>query len=227
MTSDTESVAGETRNVHLAPRRWALAVAVLAILFSGVMHGLLDGRWDDQDDLTRVGARISEIPKRIGDWELIADQGLSDQEQQILQCYGSFARTYANPATGEQVTALLLYGPRGPMAVHRPEICYGGGGYSISTPRVAETVRVDGQENQLWKVQLKQSHEADASMEVWYGFSDGGNWNAAKYPRVWLTDQLYKVQVSGRPATGGGQSPVQQFVEELLPIVKERALRDS
>ncbi len=216
-----EQVAPAEGGTRLLNRTPALFVCVLAILGSGIAHGYLDGRWVDQPNLQRIGDQLTTLPNRVGDWELATLGTLDEQAQQMLQCHGSLVREYWNPVTGQRVNVAVLFGPRGPIAVHVPEICYSSQGTQPSGPRTVQTIQSGSDDHSLWSVQFRSGDADEPHLEVWYGWSDGGHWQAAKYPRVWMTDRLYKIQVAGQPGEEGQPSAVERFLEEFLPALNQ------
>jgi hypothetical protein len=206
-------------------RNWTYLAAIATLLvitvLSGLVHGYLDGRWAAGPDLAAAAARLPELPEKVGPWVLVSDQELPANAARILQCYGSVVREYWNPATGDRVNVALLFGPRGPIAVHTPEICYSSAGTTLLGDRVAQSLDIDGQSEKFWSVQFAHDGDPKPSLEVWYAWSDGGPWQAADQPRFWLTDRLYKIQLAGKPSADGTQSSLQDFLAHFLLSVRE------
>ncbi|EMI20054.1 hypothetical protein RMSM_03018 [Rhodopirellula maiorica SM1] len=203
----------------LASRRVPVAIVVAMTLFSGVVHGYLDGRWSRPVDLQAQGDQLAELPEQAGDWVLTDTKPLDESAAKMLRCYGSQVRLYRNEKYDAIVTVATLFGPRGPIAVHTPEVCYS----SVGTKQVGQTqveeILTSQSEHQFWSAQFAQRSESDASLDVWYGWSDGGAFVASKYPRVWMTDNLYKIQVAG-PVGNESQRPCRDFLEAFLPSVE-------
>lgn len=208
----------------VAPRTTVLVACTLFVLLTGVIQGELDGRWSNQDDLVAQGSLLSDVPTTVGDWLVVRDAPLSSAEKEMLQCHGSMARFYRHQETGHEVGVLLIYGPRGPMAVHVPEVCYSSTGTVPSSTPAARSITED-QEDALWMTQFRKPTNPLPSLEVWYGWSEGEHWEAAKYPRFWPTQQLYKIQVSGPVAgEGNAKSPPQLFLEQFIPALRNGVL---
>ncbi len=110
----------------------ALSVSVAISLVSGLSHGWLDGRWINKPNVQAIGERLTELPKQFGEWIHIEDQELPESAAAMLQCYGYSLQVYQNGKTGRRVTVAVLFGPRGPIAVHTPEVCYSGRGIRAS-----------------------------------------------------------------------------------------------
>ena len=150
----------------------ALLLVIGLLLVSTLVHGWLSGRWYVAKDLYQAGAKLDELPKQIGAWQQIESDSLDDSVTKMLQCYGSIVREYRHGDTGEQVTIALLLGPRGPIAVHTPDICYS----SVGTKQVGERTSKAVDQHRFWVSEFAQSPSPTATFEVWYGWSDGGKW---------------------------------------------------
>lgn len=219
MKSSTESLDDLPlrRRSYGSPRIAATAVLISLTLFAGVVHGYLDGRWTANRDLQAVGDKLEGLPEQVGDWRLTERSELDANAAKLLRCYGSSVRIYENEKTGAMVNVALLFGPRGPIAVHTPEICYSSVGTKQIGNRKAERLTAGGTSDALWSVQFAVNPDPNPTLEVWYGWSDGGAWEARDQPRFWLTENLYKVQVAG-PAGNDAGRPVKDFMKAFLPL---------
>ncbi len=195
----------------------ATAILISLTLFAGVVHGYLDGRWTANKDLRAVGGQLDELPTEVGDWRLKEESELDEGAANLLRCYGSWVRIYENEKTGAVINVAALFGPRGPIAVHTPEICYSSVGTRQVGERKAERFASAGESDSLWSVQFATEPDPDPSLDVWYGWSDGGPWEARAQPRFWLTESLYKIQVAG-PVGEDGSRPVEEFLKVFLPL---------
>ncbi|WP_218934758.1 exosortase-associated EpsI family protein [Rosistilla ulvae] len=225
--SDDSPSGQKAQSQPMRSRTVALVACLSLILLSGFFHGVLDGRWQPQTDLQKIGDQLQDLPTTCGQWDRISESQLDPQAQQILQCYGSLVHEYRNRSTDQRVTVAVMFGPRGPIAVHTPEVCYSSQGTEPAGERVAEIVDNDRPNDRLWRVQFRQTTEEQPHLEVWYGWSDGTQWYAAEYPRVWMTDRLYKIQVAGPPPEMGQEPGVQDFLRSFLPELDAHALASS
>ena len=223
-TSNTTSNADETRSI--APRGKAVLLCVLLILTGGVAHGYLDSRWTRMDVATAQAETLQTLPLNVRDWRLVSETELEGSAQRILQCYGSILREYVNDTTGDRITVFVVYGPRGPIAVHTPEVCYSSKGTETAGERLATPLLINGETQSLWKVKFRKPRSTDAPhLEVWYGWSDGGPWIASSLPRVWLTESLYKIQIAGPPAKSRQEmSAVENFLRDFLPSLQKAGI---
>ncbi len=201
--------------------RVPLAIILGLTLFSGIVHGVLDGRWSRQSNLVEVGSLLENVPEQVGEWKLVEKQELDDGAAQLLRCYGSVVRVYENEKTGAKVNVAVMFGPRGPIAVHTPEVCYDSVGTKQAGPTRRENIVVGAERHGLWSVQFIREPETDPSIDVWYAWSDGGNWKDGDYPRFWLTENLYKIQVAG-PAGEEPERPVADFLMAFLPQLQKQ-----
>jgi hypothetical protein len=196
----------------------AVAIAIALSCTSALAHGWLDGRWGNQPDLVQRAAQLQQLPDTIGDWVLLEERELADNAASMLRCYGYNHTVYQNTRTGKSITMAVLFGPRGPIAVHTPEICYSGQGVQSAGGR--SRVVIDGKKPQtIWKVSFLSKVDAQPELDVYYAWSDGGPWQAAEQPRFWLTEDLYKIQIAGPPAVAGEPSECEQFLEQLFPLL--------
>lgn len=204
----------------LSSRRHILTAILALTLLSGVVHGYLDGRWAVQSDKIAVGSQLQDLPKSFGDWTLVEEGDLAEGALKQLRCYGSVNNVYRHEPTKTLVNAAIMYGPRGPIAVHTPEVCYSSEGTKQARQRTAETVKTKDRDDQFWSVEFTRNDDPDSSFEVWYGWSSGDGWVAAEHPRFWLTEDLYKIQLSG-PLTQSSFSPCESFLAALLPHLEQ------
>lgn len=199
--------------------RIPLAVILGLTLLSGIVHGVLDGRWSHPRNLIAVGSLLDDVPERAGNWILVDDRSLQPKVAEMLRCYGSLVRVYENEQSGARVNVAVMYGPRGPIAVHTPEVCYSSVGTKQAGATRRETIAVESERHAFWEVQFRQDNAPDPNLDVWYAWSDGGNWEDSDYPRIWLTENLYKIQVAG-PVGQDGQRPVAEFLEAFIPALQ-------
>ena len=215
---ESNSAAGPGQPVRSLVIPFMIVIALTAC--SGLVHGMLDGRWSSTEDLVARGQKLESVPESCGDWAVIEKSELDEKAAQILKVHGSVMRTYQHQPTGSNVTVAVLYGPRGPIAVHTPEICYSSVAKEQYRKRKTERLDHSGAEDSLWSVQFMERQSAEPTLDVWYGWSDGGNWIASENPRFWMTDSLYKIQIAG-PVGDENFRPCENFLAVFLPTIKE------
>ena len=203
-----------------------IAAAVVVILLSGIAHGYLDGRWSANVDLRAHGEKIKALPHQCGSWKLTDERDLNASSIDLLRSYGSTMRDYVNEKTGDEITVFVLFGPRGPTAIHIPEICFDSVGTKQVGDRKMETIESGGKRHTFWSVLFSRDRNPEPSIEIWYAWSIGEEWVASKYPRFWMTDTMYKVQVSG-PVGNSTAWACKDFMKSFLPQLEEIKIRDS
>ncbi len=202
---------------------------ILGIVFIGILsaitavaQGYLDGQLENDQQRAELAAKLEELPESFGDWKRLEASDLPKSAAQILQCYGHVNHVYWNSKTGSQVSVAVLLGPRGPIAVHTPDICYQSVGTVPEGSREATYVSDEKESDRFWRIRFRTDREPKPHLEVWYAWSDGGPWYASENPRFWMTQSLYKIQVAAKPAADGNQSDCQLFLKDFLPILRNR-----
>src|SRR5437879_3988680 len=110
-----------------------IVAGFVLVLAAGLVHGLWTNRWSDNADLEAAAARLADIPRDVDGWKG-HDQEIDHQRIARAEAAGYLARTYTGPS-GQKVSVVVLCGRFGPLAVHTPDICYGGAGYEmLGTP---------------------------------------------------------------------------------------------
>jgi hypothetical protein len=208
----------------------AVLVIVASAIVSGVVHGRLTNRWGLHEETLEAARRLSGVPTQFGDWRMESSEQLPPATREILQCSGHLMRTYRNAATQELVTVAVLLGPSGPISVHTPEICYSSREYSISGP-TERTALVDGEgaRHSFWVTNLRSNGIEGNRLRVYYGWSDGGVWNAAEHPRFTYASRpyLYKIQLAGLVPPNLGADAADacgSFLQVFLPVLKNHLL---
>ncbi len=203
----------------------ALLVAATLTVVSGVVHGRLSNRWGPPADVVAAAKALKSVPDAIGPWQKEADEKLTEQVEEMLECAGYLQRTYRNRDTQQRVNVAILLGPPGPISVHTPEICYSSQDYTISEPTRRVELHTDpGLNHTLWMTTFRSNDLEGTILRVYYAWSDGGRWAALDQPRFSMADRpyLYKIQLAGHLPPGAdseeGDSG-RSFLEDFLPAV--------
>ena len=207
----------ESKRSRIPGIAMGVGAVVAMTLASGIAHGYLDGRWAANTDLLAHGAKIKELPEKCGPWTLVEASDLNESAAELLRSYGSTIREYVNGETGDHVNVAVLFGPRGPTAIHIPEICFDSIGTSQFGERVKVPMDIDGTRHDFWAVMFSRDESPEPTIDVWYAWSDGAEWQASNYPRFWMTDNLYKVQASGPVGDGKDNRPCRDFLTHFVP----------
>ena len=198
-----------------------IGCALALILLGGVAHGVLSNRWGVSENIQALGTQLNSIPMEIGPWKCSEEGKIEDRViYEILQANGYISRVYVHQSTAEAINVFLVFGPKGPIAVHTPEICYSARAVTQTSERQAVPADYDGKDGQLWKLGFETNSIDKRKMSVYYGWTDGGAWQAAKSPRFWRTDYLYKIQTSCQ-AVGKKEDSTDEFFRVFLPEVRK------
>lgn len=202
--------------------RWLIGVgtAMAMLLLGGVAHGILSNRWGVPEDIVSLGNKLGEIPKEVGPWKCSSESQLEKTTEKLLEAKGYISRVYTHEATGESVNVFVVFGPKGPIAVHTPEVCYSARAVTQTSERSPVQVESEGKEGSLWKLGFETNSIDKRKMSVYYGWTEGGPWQAAQSPRFWRTDYLYKIQTSCQ-ATGKKEDSTDEFFKFFLPELRK------
>ena len=204
-------------------KKWMLGIgcALALILLGGVAHGVLSNRWGVSENIQALGTQLNSIPMEIGPWKCSEEGKLEDRViYGILEANGYISRVYVHQSTAEAINVFLVFGPKGPIAVHTPEICYSARAVTQTSERQPVPADYDGKDGQLWELGFETNSVDKRKMSVYYGWTDGGAWQAAKSPRFWRTDYLYKFQTSCQ-AVGKKEDSTDEFFRVFLPEVRK------
>jgi len=202
--------------------RWfiGIASALAIVLLGGVAHGVLSNRWGVAQNIQQLGQQVRTIPMELGPWKCNEELELDKNVVEMLEASGYLSRVYVHQATGESVNVFLVFGPKGPIAVHTPEVCYSARAVTQTSERQSIPCDYDGTDGNVWKLSFETNSIDKRKMSVCYGWSDGGPWQAAKSPRFWRTDFLYKVQTSCL-STGKKEDSTDEFFKVFMPEVRK------
>lgn len=222
----TDSVEPASPEINYAKgadlNRWFLGIAsALAILLlGGVAHGVLSNRWGIAENTQLLGKQLNDIPMELGPWKCQEEVQLDDRVRDLLEATGYISRVYVHQSTGEAVNVFLVFGPKGPIAVHTPEVCYSARAVTQTSERQSVPCDYDGKEGSIWKLGFEANSLDKRKMSVYYGWTEGGPWQAANAPRFWRTDFLYKIQTSCQ-ATGKKEDSTDEFLKYFMPEARK------
>jgi hypothetical protein len=212
----------------------AVAVAVLLLVVTGVVHGLMLDRWGPPERLINAAARLEQIPASMGDWSS-QDLEITDRVQTIAGAQGMLSRLYTHRPTGSSINVLIVCGRPGPVAEHPPTVCFTSAGFRLAEKERKHVVRSrDNVElGEFWLGDFSKSTDlVPENMRTFWGWSSDGRWEAADNPRLKYAPSpvLYKLYVT-RPLVRTGDEVDDndlaiQFMHLFLPEL-QRALFDD
>jgi hypothetical protein len=201
-----------------------LAVVPLLLAY-GVAEGLWSERWRTSAELEQAPAKLARLPKSVGPWRG-EDGELGAREVRQAELRAHLLRHYVHAETGEALTVLAVCGRPGPVAVHSPQVCFGGSGFTPSGPRARHVVRTDGPSAELWAERYQKSGAIPEHLEVYYGWNAASGWEAADNPRLRFAGaralyKLYVVRRLARPDEAAADGPVPDFLRLFVPALDD------
>jgi hypothetical protein len=127
--------------------RWfAIPVAFVLIVASGILCGLWDNRWFVSHELAETSRRIAELPLDLGDWkgeDVKQDPDATARYIRQGTIHALKTRRYVNAGTGQTVEVLLATGRPGPISTHNPMTCVVNKGVMVqSSDPVNRSIKV-------------------------------------------------------------------------------------
>jgi len=167
----------------------------------------------------------------MGSWQATAEGIELDPEvARFAGATDHFVRNYLDRETGDQASALALYGSAPMVHLHTPEACYPSAGYILYKGPVDRSVAVPGMKEPLryrWAVYARKVGGLVQLEEVYYSFLHRGDWLPDMADR-WKTFRyypgLFKVQIA-HPAKileVGGGGPSRELLVEFVRQINER-----
>ena len=214
---------GSQSNVEMNLNPWfySIAASIALIVLGGFAEGYFSNRWGVSPNILEIGKRLNNVPMEIGSWVCTEESELPKQTQEILDTKGYISRTYTHQTTGENVVVAVLFGPKGPIAVHTPEVCYSSKAFTQLNQRESVPIDSDEDPGNLWKLNFVDNSFEKRKLCVHYGWTDGGPWQAAIYPRFWRTDYLYKIQTACT-SLGKKEDSSDEFFRVFLPELRKQ-----
>jgi hypothetical protein len=211
----------EERNLMF--RLLPAALAVTALLFTGLAHGLWTDRWTVAEDLAAAVARLEQVPLVLGDWEAPA---APPERQHSRTVAGSFTRRYVNRQTGKGVTVSLMCGRAGPLAAHTPDVCYEASGYE-GGPLSTYTHPAGGAPPAAFYTACFRKARAteQSTLRIFWSWNATGTWQVASNPRLAFAHQpvLYKLYLLRELTTAREpleEEPCIDLLNHLLPALQ-------
>jgi hypothetical protein len=200
-------------------------IALLVLICTGVVHALWTDRWGPPSGRDEAAARMARLPVRLGDWN--GEWVESDPEKFPQEVYGvGVEGRFVNSASGNVVTLYLSVGRPGPLTVHTPDLCYGGGGFV----RVGSEGRyATGEAEFTHAVFSKADGPVPQHVRALWSWNAGDGWKAHKSPRLALARyrliyKLYALRTILSPSEPLDEDPLVGFLDLLLPEL-DRTLR--
>jgi hypothetical protein len=198
------------------------AMAIVAVLLTGLVHGYWTERWTHQEGPARAAARMAAVSPVLGDWE--EGEPLDAEPRLTENVAGHLYRRYVNRQTGRAVTVALFCGRSGPMSIHTPDVCYAGNGYEVgAAARRTISAASLPEPAEFRTAPFFKTRSTDRSqLRIFWSWNATGSWVVPDNPRFAFAGQpfLYKLYVI-REVTDATESadgdPCLEFLGLLLP----------
>jgi hypothetical protein len=204
--------------------KWMTALsASVALVASGVVHGIWTERWQPSVDVARAAEHLDDLPLEIGSWQ---GQRVEVKPGQAgAGVAGFIQRRYENPHTGAVVVVALVCGRPGPVSIHTPDVCYGAIGYRVPD---RQRLPAPGDQGSFWKTDATRTTATDeVRLRIYYGWYASAKWVApddarTAFPREPVLHKLYVVRELGSAESKA--EPCEEFLQALLPELRRTVL---
>ncbi len=174
------------------------AVALILVLGTGIVHGVMSGRWGRPDDLRAVASRLDSVPMTVGDWSATPSE-IPDDQLARGEIVSYLSRRYVNRSRGTAVTVLVVMGRPGPISIHTPDVCFRGAGFELERPVTNQSADIAGVGRCEFMVGdfTRPTAATPEHARVFWGWSSDGRWTAPSNPRFEFAGKpfLFKLYV--------------------------------
>jgi hypothetical protein len=207
-------------------------VALVLVLLAGLLHGRWARRWEASPAVAEAAARLGRVPMTLGDWEARTVE-VDDAQLAAAEIAGHLSRAYRNRRDGSVVTAFLVCGPPGPIAVHTPDVCYAGAGYEVAGAQSRRSLPAGpaGRLAEFMHAELARPAAtpvgAASRLDILWAWSADGDWQAPDNPRLAYASQptLYKLYLIREVDSRAGGDPSRDLLDVLLPELEQALFR--
>lgn len=212
----------------VSPWVW-MAVTCLILGISGGIRLWREWQfWSLAQESAACPFPLSELPTTMGTWEATNEDAQLDPEvARFAGATDHFVRNYLDRKTGDQATALTLYGSAPLVHLHTPEACYPAAGFQLVQAPVDGEVAVPGVKEPVryrWAIYKKVVGGVPRFEEVYYTFRHHGDWLPDVSDR-WKTFRyhpgLFKVQIA-HATSSLSEGPCRSLLTEFVRQIEER-----
>jgi hypothetical protein len=207
-------------------RYLAIFAALVVLASAGAWEVAQSRRRADSTAFVAAQARFDTMPLSVAGWTGTAVE-YDAKQAKAANARAYTYRRYTRDKGGETVDVLILAGDPGEIGTHDPERCYGGAGYRQVGQRTRRefTDPVTAQPGSLWTGRFDTETYPAASMQVNWGWTADGTWNAAEDARFEFVGKpvLYKLYLTRRLTADGraADDPTAAFLTAFLPELRK------
>jgi hypothetical protein len=224
----------KAHRVRIAELRNITAAALsLFVVLAGLVCQKLWLNEDDADQLRLQAAeRLAKLPLRIGPWQA-TELDASRRELERTGATAILGRIYRQSSDGASVSALLLVGPFGPIAVHPPDVCLPAAGWREQRQeRRQRVLDIPGVGRVILETTVfahrNETTGVEEKLVVWWGWNDGTGWQAPANPRLHYAGRpvLYKLYLmtAAGADTKNALTLLEEFARSLFTITEDYLL---
>ncbi len=204
-------------------RKLPVLIAIPLVAAYGLAEGIWSNRWQTSNDLNQAVDRMKDVPLHFGEWQG-SDQSMNEDELRQFDMAACLVRTYTNRSTYETIRIVLICGTPGPTAVHTPDVCYRGAGYTMKGDAIRYSEAAESAAPlELWTARFEKPKSALAGdLRIYWGWSTNGSWLSPDSPRWYFAGQkflykLYVIRAVPQDSKGTQDEVCLQFLHEFLP----------
>ena len=213
-----------------------VVVAVIVIAGGTAWQGRMTERWGvwRTERLKAFETRLvkERIPLEFGPWRGVEDVVDSEQMKRSNST-AHVARIYTNRETGDVVRTLIVCGKARHVALHTPDWCYRGAGYTMQGEHVIFPVDCGPEFSTAPQFRTamffkEDDTQGDQNLRILWAFSEEkGQWEGKQWPRVSYANRpalykIYFVAQSGNKFDTPDNNPTREFAELFMPLLDER-----
>jgi len=210
---------------------FAIVVAVAAIAAGTYFQGIETERWEplnETEELKAMAARLEHIPLEFGEWkgEIEPDTPELLEQYEIAGVAGHTNIRYEHSRTGKSVRVSLVCGHRRHVAIHTPDQCMVGAGFTMLERPTKKFVKTDASKD---AAEFQMAHfcmEKDMmtiNQRIMWCWSNSGTWIGpdTRFPlaehRYWF--KLYVTTTDQGAQDSRDAKGSEEFIRDFLPVL--------
>ncbi len=206
---------------------WPTLAALGVLAAVGISQGIRPDRTSASAEVQSAKLRLGHVAPSSGRWrsqELAIDR----RELDGAEIDGCLLRRYSRD-DGRAVTAMLVCGRPGPIAVHTPDVCYAGAGFRMEQPATHFVVDLGDRSEtaDFWSATFsKPGVLLPVRYQILWSWSSSLAWKAEDNPRLAFASspvlfKLYLIRELPSNDPGGVDGSTVDFLLGFLPTIRE------
>ncbi len=207
-----------------------LVIIVSGLVASGLLHGRWTNRWNQQDEV-HGALLLSQLPRELGDWQ--TGDFLTINPADIPAMTECQSRRFNSLRDPKSIVVSVTSGRPASVAVHTPDVCYLGSGYTLRGAVSRQSVPLaHGGTASFWVGDFnKLTATGNETIRVRWSWSADGVWQAPNFPRFEFAGprilyKLYIVHSLSEDEATNKDDPYLKFIAELVPQLNAQMNHD-